>query len=64
MARRSGLTTLRTLAIFLCKAVGRFRPAIITIYPGNPTLIAALDAAVIACQVLVEEATLVLPVGD
>lgn len=64
MARRTGLSTLRTVAIFLCKAVGKFRPAIVAVYPGNPTLIAALDAAVIACQVLIAEADIVLPVGD
>lgn len=64
MAQRNGLRKIRDLANILCKLVTAFSPIIRRAYPENATLMAALDAVLIACAVLVEEADLALPVGD
>lgn len=62
--RRTGLTNIRFIAEKLCKAVALSDPLIRRIYPDNTALHTALDAANIACQVLVAEANAQLPVGD
>lgn len=62
--RRTGLTKLRGLAFTMCGIIARSTPIIKAVYPNNPALYAALDAANAACAVLVQEADNALPVGD
>lgn len=62
--RRTGLTTIRNLALRLCSLVAAFTPIIKRIYPDATALHDALDVTNAACGVLVSEADLVLPVGD
>lgn len=62
--RRTGLTTIRNLALQLCRLVAVFTPIIKRIYPDATALHTALEVANGACAVLVAEADLILPVGD
>lgn len=63
MARRTGLPAINDLAKTMCKLIVAFTPIIRKIYGDNEALMTALDAANIACAVLVEEIEEVLPVG-
>lgn len=62
--RRTGLTSIRGIAFTLCGIVTRSTPIIKTVYPNSPALYAALEAANVACSVLVDEADATLPIGD
>lgn len=64
MARRIGLRTIRNLAFQMCGLIGKFTPAIKSVYPSNVLLHAALDAANAACGVLVSEADNAFELGD
>jgi len=55
MATRTGLFTIRNLAYQICRKYPVWAPIIARVYPNNAALTAALEAAVVACQVLVEE---------
>ncbi len=63
MARRIGFYSLRKFAGGVCKYVVQFGPAIKLAYPSAPLLHAALDAALLACQILIDEINDVAPVG-
>lgn len=64
MARRTGLATIRALALRMCRLIGQFDPIIRAVYGDNPDLIIALETALSACQVLVAQADESLPQGD
>ncbi len=62
--RRTGLRTIRDLAQKMCNLVSAFSPIIRRAFPDSPALHLALDTALAACGTLVQEADLVLEVGD
>lgn len=64
MARVTYLPTLIKLTKRLCGVIFVATPIIRRIYPGNVALIAALEAANTACQVLFDEAESQEGVGD
>jgi len=53
--QRIGFFTLHKTAYALCKALGKFAPGIVVLFPTNLALIAALEAAQAACNVLITE---------
>jgi len=61
--RRTGLPSMRALAISLCRLVTKFTPIITQLYPENLALLAALSAANAACAALVEEIDATLTPG-
>lgn len=63
MARRNGMPTMRKVALRLCLLITRFDVVIRKQFPENAALLAALDAAVVACAVLRQEIEAVLPIG-
>lgn len=63
MAKRTGLWTINEVAKRLCGLVTAFSPIIRKAYPENDNLQLALDGALAACALLVDEAEAQLPVG-
>jgi len=63
MARRTGLATLRFFAYRMCNLITSWTPVIKRIYPDNTALFLALDAANVACEVLVTEIDDTIPQG-
>ena len=64
MARRTGIPTTIKLAHKLCRAVVLFDPLIRKVTNNDPTVLAALAAALAACQLLVTELEAYLEPGD
>lgn len=64
MARVTYLPTLIKLTRGLCQAIFVATPIIRRLYPTNVALLAALEAANIACQALFEEAEAQNTIGD
>lgn len=52
MAFRTGVPSLMVVARRLCLLVVKFTPVIQARYPGNANLLAALEAANVACSAL------------
>jgi len=63
MPRKIGFYSLRKTAKLLCRYLVIFTPIIKKYFPDSPNLHAALDAANVACSVLVDEINLVAEVG-
>lgn len=63
MAKRNGFYSLRVVARELCRLVVKFTPIIQAQFPSNTTLLAALEAANLACAVLIAEIDEVAEVG-
>lgn len=61
---RTGVFKIGNLAKAMCRAVNIATPAIQRAYPNNPTLMAALTAANLACQTLSSEVDAVREFGD
>lgn len=61
---RTGLPTLRKIALKMCSLILKFEIVIRKLYPTNTALLAALEAAAAACHTLRVEIEEVLPVGD
>lgn len=59
MARRIGFYSIKRHANLVCKFITQFSPIIKKAFPLKDSLHLALDAAIIACAVLVDEITLV-----
>lgn len=53
--RRDGLYSIGKVARILCRLITDFEPVIRRLYPDNAALLAALAAAMAACQVLQEQ---------
>lgn len=64
MASRTGVFKIGNLAKAMCKAVTISTPAIQRAYPSNAALMAALQAANTACQLLASEVDSVKVYGD
>lgn len=64
MARRLGVWSIQQTAKRLCRLVSKFSPIITSTYSGNDALIAALAAALTACNELSNELELVREYGD
>jgi len=64
MARRTGISALQDVGRKMCKLITAFRPIIIRVFPESPELHLALDAAMVACQVLHDEIEKVKEYGD
>jgi hypothetical protein len=64
MARVTGIPTLSFAANALCNAVSKFTPLIQRLFPENELLLAALDAANLACVALRLELAKVREYGD
>lgn len=64
MAARTGMPTITKLAKQLCKYIVQFEPIIRVVTSNDPAVLAALAAALSACQVLDAELTAYIPVGD
>lgn len=58
MAKRIGFYTLGRLAQQMCKYIVKFTPAIRSVYPDNTLLLAALEAANVACAELEKQISL------
>jgi hypothetical protein len=61
--RRTGLPSMRALAVILCRLVAQFTPVITKLYPDNALLLAALVAANAACGELVTQIDATLEPG-
>lgn len=61
MRQRIGFYTLQKTALALCRALAKFSPYIISQYPTNTALLAALAAASAACSTLRAEVAKVNP---
>jgi len=57
MTRKTYIPSINDGSIKMCKLLTRARPVIERLYSNNPALIAALNAASSACEVLVSEST-------
>jgi len=64
MSRRTGIPTTISLAHQLCRAVVIFDPLIRKVTNNDPAVLAALAAAMAACQLLVTELETYLEQGD
>lgn len=63
MAKRTGLPTAQRRAYLLCQILNKFQPIILTAFPANVALHAAVSAAVASCEVLRAEIAKQLPEG-
>lgn len=61
--RKTGLTTIRTLALHMCRLITKWTVVIQVVYPASPELLIALAAANTACGALAAIATDTLEVG-
>jgi len=63
MAQRNGFYSIRKYARLMCNYIFLFGPVIRKLYPNNAALIAALDTAMAACEILVNEIDQQAPQG-
>jgi len=49
---KTGVPTLMTISLLLCRALGKFAPTLYRLYPDNTALLVALAAAQTACAEL------------
>lgn len=63
MARANGIYSITRFAKLVCKFITRYAPGLKQQFPTDLTLHVALDAALLACAVLVDELNDVAPVG-
>ncbi len=64
MARRTYIPTIVTTMKAVCSMLATARPFIVRLYPTNVVLLAALDTADSACQLLYDEALQEREFGD
>lgn len=64
MARRTGVPSILQVATRLCDLMNRYAPLIVSLYPSNTALQAALAAAQAACSTLSVELEQVREYGD
>lgn len=64
MTSRTYVPTLIEIAQQMCKYIVIGAPIIRRLYPNNALLLAALDAALLACQELEKELQAVREIGD
>ena len=64
MAQRTGIPTMLFIAQRLCALITRYTPIIVTLFPANAALLAALAAANTACAALSQELSAVREYGD
>lgn len=64
MAKRTGITTLRTIAKTMCKLVLSYGETIKKIYPENTALHIAIDTADAACHALFVQLDELIEYGD
>ena len=63
MAKRTGVYSLRKVAILMCRLLLKFEPVIRSTWPSNTALQAALTAASAACHTLRIELDAVREIG-
>jgi len=61
--RRDGLRSIQRAARLLCRLIFVFSPIIARKFPNNAALLAALGAALVACEELERRVTEQLPPG-
>jgi len=61
--KRDGLRSIQRVARLLCRLIFVFTPVISRKFPNNPALLAALAAALVACEELERQVTDQLPPG-
>lgn len=64
ITRRDGLFSLQKTARRLCYLITKFEPIIRQLYPNNALLLAALAAAMAACQELEKQVSLEITPGE
>lgn len=64
MAKRTGVPTMLSIAQRLCVFIGKYGSVIVSLYPTNTALAAALEAANAACATLASELAKVRELGD
>jgi hypothetical protein len=64
MAAKTGIPTLIDVAVRMCNLIQRFDGVIVAVSGGNPAVIAALAAAMAACDTLRAELVQLREYGD